>query len=189
MEAIAAKSTKPKAKFNPKFSPKINVSGPLVKAGLGKLNPINLLLGTPAIAAEVMFGTTGGDQSPFTGRYADEMSPLDETATYNGQTFNQLIEDPEIIAQAAENNMSPADLANYLLEYEYSYDKGPADPSYFSMDELGEMYGDTPFFNEYKEHVPFGDTATRTMDKYISEPLGKVVQGVGSLFSNGKQRK
>jgi predicted porin len=183
MEATA------KAKFNPKFSPKVNVTGPLVKAGLGKLNPVNLLLGTPAIVAETMFGTTGGDQSPFTGRYSDETSPLDETATYNGQTFDELVNDPEIIAQAAEYNMSPADLATYYLEYEYSYDKGPAIPSYFTMDELEENYGDTPFFNEYKENVPFGDKTTRVMDKYVSEPLGALMQGVGSLFTKGEKTR
>ena len=183
MEATA------KAKFNPKFSPKVNVTGPLVKAGLGKLNPVNLLLGTPAIVAETMFGTTGGDQSPFTGRYSDETSPLDETATYNGQTFDELVNDPEIIAQAAEYNMSPAKLANYYLEYEYSYDKGPAVPSYFTMDELEENYGDTPFFNEYKENVPFGDKTTRVMDKYVSEPLGALMQGVGSLFTKGEKTR
>ena len=155
---------------------------PNIKSGLGKA--INLGLGTPALLYEVMAGTTGGEFNPIYGNYDDERFTLfdvgveedDPIPELGGYSYNELVNDPDYIAYAKEAGMSPERYVTELIaDATIIPEKGPATPSAFTMEELKEYYGDTPFFQEYKENVPFGDKFSRGFDKVLS--------GIGSLFS------
>ena len=93
-----------------------------------------------------------------------------------GYSYAELINDPDYINMAKEYGIPVQTLiAEYLMDELVIPKEGPATPSAFTMEELKEYYGDTPFFQEYKENVPFGDKFSRGFDKVLS--------GIGSLFS------
>ena len=148
---------------------------------------LNLGLGTPALMYEVMAGQTGGAFDPIYGKYEDEvLSPSDfgfdnddPIPELGGYSYDELVNDPEYIAYAKEAGLSPERYVTELIaDYTFIPEKGPADPSAFTMDELEEYFGDTPFLQDYKENVPLGDRASRGFDKVVSgiynvlNPLG-----------------
>jgi len=160
-------------------------AAPFVKSGLGKA--INYGLGTPALVYDVMAGQTGGAFDPIYGKYEDEvLSPSDfgfdnddPIPELGGYSYDELVNDPEYIAYAKEAGLSPERYVTELIaDYTFIPEKGPADPSAFTMDELEEYFGDTPFLQDYKENVPLGDRASRGFDKVVSgiynvlNPLG-----------------
>ena len=138
---------------------------------------LNLGLGTPALLYEVMAGQTGGAFDPIYGKYDDERFTLDDVGVefdepipeLGGYSYEELVTDPDYIEYAKEFGMSPDRYVTELIaDYTIIPEKGPADPSAFTMEELEEYYGDTPFFQEYKENVPLGDRASRGFDKVMS---------------------
>lgn len=138
---------------------------------------LNLGLGTPALLYQLMAGETGGAFDPVYGKYDDERFTLDDVGVefdepipeLGGYSYEELVNDPDYIEYAKEYGMSPERYVTELIADAIIIpEKGPAEPSAFTMEELEEYYGDTPFFQEYKKNVPLGDRASRGFDKVQS---------------------
>jgi hypothetical protein len=138
---------------------------------------LSLGLGTPALMYEVMAGQTGGAFGPIYGKYDDERFTLNDVGVefdepipeLGGYSYEELVTDPDYIEYAKEFGMSPDRYVTELIADTILIPKkGPADPSAFTMEELEEYYGDTPFFRDYRENVPLGDRASRGFDKVQS---------------------
>ena len=138
---------------------------------------LNLGLGTPALLYQLMAGETGGAFDPVYGKYDDERFTLDDVGVefdepipeLGGYSYEELVNDPDYIEYAKEYGVSPERYVTELIADAIIIpEKGPAEPSAFTMEELEEYYGDTPFFQEYKKNVPLGDRASRGFDKVQS---------------------
>ena len=138
---------------------------------------LNLGLGTPALLYQLMAGETGGAFDPVYGKYDDERFTLDDVGVefdepipeLGGYSYEELVNDPDYIEYAKEYGMSPERYVTELIADAIIIpEKGPAEPSAFTMEELEEYYGDTPFFQDYKENMPLGDKVSRGYDKFQS---------------------
>ncbi len=156
---------------------------------------LSLGLGTPALMYEIMASETGGPFDPVYGKYADERLTLDDIGVefdepipeLGGYSYEELVTDPDYIEYAKEFGMSPDRYVTELIaDYTIIPEKGPADPSVFTMEELEEYYGDTPFFQEYKETMPLGDRISRRSDAIQSGILNALNPFREGKFDNMK---
>jgi hypothetical protein len=156
---------------------------------------LSLGLGTPALMYEIMASETGGPFDPVYGKYADERLTLDDIGVefdepipeLGGYSYEELVTDPDYIEYAKEFGMSPDRYVTELIaDYTIIPEKGPADPSVFTMEELEEYYGDTPFFQEYKENMPLGDRISRRSDAIQSGILNALNPFREGKFDNMK---
>jgi len=181
------------AKPNVKI-PKIT-SIPNIAKGAGS-KALSLGLGLPAILYDVMAGDMG-ESNPITGTHPHERAgPENYGLDYDepipaldGWTYREAMNSPEWAAAAEEQDMSVYELLDFVLHNSFVAPKeGPAEPGVFPMETLEEYYGDTPWFEEYKEDVPFGHSAqrafTKTYQDFIGSPLEKITGGIGALFKN-----
>ena len=158
-------------------------AAPKIASSVGS-KALTLGLGTPALMYDVMAGDLG-ERDALYGFHPAELGPgperfgleaNDPIPEMGGYSYAELINDPDYINMAKEYGIPVQTLiAEYLMDELVIPKEGPGTPSAFTMEELKEYYGDTPFFQEYKENVPFGDKFSRGFDKVLS--------GIGSLFS------
>jgi len=158
-------------------------AAPKIASSIGS-RALTLGLGTPALMYDVMAGNTGerdvvygfhpSELGPGAERFG--LDPKEPIPEMGGYSYDELVNDPDYIALAKEYNMPVQTLiAEYLMDTLVIPKQGPKTPSAFTMEELEELYGDTPFFQEYKENVPLGDKLTRGVDR--------VLGGIGSLLN------
>ena len=134
----------------------------------------------------------GGEQDYESGRTGDVLlgprvenigqdEPIPEL---DGWSILELSQDPEVIALAEEFNVEPlqyaADIADRFI---FGDTEGPYSPRELPWEYIEEQYGDTPWFQEYKENVPWFDSTARGFDKYVNAPLSDAIYGIGGLFN------
>tara|TARA_R100000458_G_C8276535_1_gene251896 strand:+ start:2703 stop:3353 length:651 start_codon:yes stop_codon:yes gene_type:complete len=138
----------------------------------------------------------GGEQDYESGRTADILvGPRLEGIDHNepiveGWSLNELAQDPEIIAEAKKLKILPiqyaADIADY---YMFAETEGPYSPGELPWEYIEEQYGDTPWFQEYKEDKPWIHSAARGFDKYVNNPLGEGIASIAKYMPESWKAK